>query len=164
MTATSFVISQAEFDTFHGAGIADAVHAASMDAVLAPVLATMSGSTNPVDLERWNALREAFIGGAVHEGIEPESAGRRWTRLIQTLGFDKPQSAKARALQVARRLDRANDAKPKAATPKAGAGSTAAKAAKLELNAMEAHIIAMIRAGKFTQVHDALRDMETAAK
>lgn len=148
-----YAITQAQFDSAFGAGVAWGSAYGTAADTLQPLLAPLSGQSSPEAIEQWNHLRLAFIGGAAQARlISPESANRAWVRIVDDLGLDKPQSERARA-EAARRKANA-PAKPTApesepeGTVMDGSGAQAAEQVQMALSKLEAHLIALLRAGK----------------
>jgi hypothetical protein len=166
--AAVFAVTQESFDAAFEAGraYAGAYHAAAE--ALQPLLAPLSGLATAEAVSQWKEYARAFaLGMAEAREIDPDSARRAFNRVTEYLGLSKPQTQAAAAKQAARaKAKPADDAGAEdedGASPKAGAGAAAAAKVKLELSGMEAHLISMLRAGKFTQAAQAVADMAAAA-
>lgn len=107
MANVTYVITQESFDICFAAGVADAQAFNNMEAMEA-ILAPLSGVVSDDAVKQWIDYREAFVLGQSHEGISEASAGKRWTRLIESMGLTKPQSvaAAAKAAQRQRAKDK----------------------------------------------------------
>jgi hypothetical protein len=167
--AAVFAVTQESFDAAFEAGraYAGAYHAAAE--ALQPLLAPLSGLATAEAVGQWKEYARAFaLGMAEAREIDPDSARRAFNRVTEYLGLSKPQTQAAAAKQAARaKAKPADDAGAEDedgdASPKDGAGAKAAAKVKLELSGMEAHLISMLRAGKFTQAAQAVADMAAAA-
>lgn len=162
-----FALTQAEHDVAFDAGraVAGAIHSAA--GTLLPLLTPLSGQSSPEAIDRWAHLRAAFVAGfAAERMIDPDSASRAWTRVVDLLGLDKPQSEAARAKQAKREAERAANAPQEAGegegSPKDGAGAEAAAKVSMVLSSMEAHLIALVRGGKFEMAAECVAGMADA--
>lgn len=115
------------------------------------------------------ANRRACWVNAYDSANEVVGGAKRFSEIFALTGLKKPQTAKAIAAQTARQLAKelAGEAIAEAkgeATAKDGAGAVAVVGAKLELSKIEAHIITLLRAGKFEMAAECIADMaDTAA-
>lgn len=98
MKATSITVNQFFFET----GRADANNAkAFASSGFAELLRPLNGKIEQKAADTWNAYRKEYIKG--YESVLTDgSASRRWTRLVEGLGFKKPQSPVAAAKQAQR--------------------------------------------------------------
>jgi hypothetical protein len=161
--AVSFVVTQESFDVaFHaGRAVAGAFQAAAT--ALQPLLTPLSGLSSPEAVAQWNEYRRGFaLGMAAERDIDPDSARRMFGRIVDFLGLSKPQTEAARAKQAKRAAQAPNDDDGEA-SPMDGAGAVAAQAVQMALSSMEAHLIGMLRAGKYTQAAQAVADMASSA-
>lgn len=161
----TFIVTQEAFDAAFNAGRTVAGAYAAAGAILQPLLVPLSGQESETAVAQWRELQRGFcMGMAAERNIDPDSARRQFLRLVEDMGFTKPQTAEAKRKAAARKAaaPAADGADSDAGepTPKDGAGAVAAKMA---LSAMEAHLISMIRAGKFTQAAQCVADMATQA-
>lgn len=162
--SATYVVTQEAFDVAFDAGraYAGAYHAAAV--ALQPLLAPLSGKSDATAVAQWREFQRAFtLGMAEAREIDPDSARKAFNRLTEYLGLDKPQTQAARAKQAARA-----SAKPAGDedddSPKDGAGDAAAQAVQMGLTAIEAHLIGMLRAGKYAQAAQCVADMAESAK
>lgn len=159
--AATYAVTQEAFDAAFNAGRTYSAAYAVAGAALQPLLTPLSGSDRPEAVAQWREFQRAFcLGMAAERAIDPDSARRAFNRLTENMGLTKPQTAAAKAKQAGR----AAQAGDEEASPKDGAGEAAAQAVQMGLSAMEAHLISMLRAGKFTQAAQAVADMAEAAK
>lgn len=158
----TYVVTQEAFDAAFNAGRTVAGAYAAAGAILQPLLAPLSGQESETAVAQWRELQRGFcMGMAAERSIDPDSAQRQFRRLVEDMGFTKPQTAEAKRKAAARKAAAPKDGADGADdTPKDGAG---AAAAKMALSAMEAHLISMLRAGKFTQATQCVADMATQA-
>lgn len=144
----SYAVTQESFDIAFDAGraYASAYHAAA--AALQPLLAPLSGSEAEAAVAQWREIQRAFtLGMAEAREIDPDSARKAFNRLTDYLGLTKPQTAEAKAKQAKRAADKpAEDAGEGA---KAGAADEATAAVQMGLSSIEAHLISLVRSGKF---------------
>lgn len=151
--AVTFIVTQESFDVAFKAGCAyaGAYHAAAE--ALQPILAPLSGLTTQESVNQWRELQRAFtLGMSDARAIDPDSARKAFNRLTDYLGLAKPQTVAAAAKQARRK-----DAKPDSKSdPVPADGAAIAQAVVMELSAMEAHIVAMVRAGKFEMACEAI--------
>jgi hypothetical protein len=98
MKATSITVNQFFFET----GRADANNAkAFASSGFAELLRPLNGKIEQKAADTWNAYRKEYIKG--YESVLTDgSASRRWTRLVEGLGFTKPQTPAAAAKQAQR--------------------------------------------------------------
>lgn len=158
----TYVVTQESFDVaFHaGRAVAGAFQAAA--AALSPVLAPLSGLSTTAAVAQWNEYRRAFaLGMAAERDIDPDSARRMFGRIVDFLNLDKPQTEAARAKQAARAAAGpvADAGAEGDDTPKDGAGAAAAGQVKMVLTSIEAHIVGLMRAGKFEMAAQAVADV-----
>lgn len=165
--ADRYIVTQECFDSAFDAGraYAGAYHAAAQ--ALQPLLAPLSGLRTPEAVAQWREIQRAFtLGMAEEREIDPDSARKAFNRLTDYLGLDKPQTAAAAAKQAARKASApagaASGASEAEDSPKAGEADAAVARVAMELSAMEAHLIGMLRAGKFFQAAQAVADMAAA--
>lgn len=160
--AETFLVTQESFDAAFNAGraVAGAFHAAAQ--ALFPLLSPLSGSSADTAVRQWNEYRRAFsLGMAAERNIDPDSARRMFGRIVEFLGLDKPQTEAARAKQ-AKRAAQAPQKDADETTPKDGAAAEAAARVAMELSRMEAHLIALVRAGKFEMAAECIGNMADA--
>jgi hypothetical protein len=161
--ALTFVVTQEAFDAaFHaGRAVAGAFHAAAE--ALAPMLTPLAGSSDARHIAQWNEFRRAFsLGMAAERNVDPDSARRMFGRIVDFLGLDKPQSEEAKRKQAARAA--AKPTEPAGDEESPVDGEAAAQAVQMALSQMEAHLVSMLRAGKFAQAAQCVADMAEAAK
>lgn len=157
----TFNVTQEAFDVAFGAGqaYAGAYHAAAV--ALQPLLAPLSGKTDATAVAQWREYQRGFcLGMAEAREIDPDSARRAFNRLADYLGLDKPQTQAAKAKQATRAAQAPGEDDD--TSPKDGAGEDAAQAVQMALSALEAHLIAMLRAGKYAQAAQCVADMADA--
>lgn len=143
----SYAVTQESFDIAFDAGraYAAAYHAAA--AALQPLLAPLSGSEQQAAVDQWKEYARAFaLGMAEAREIDPDSARRAFNRITDYLGLVKPQTAAAKAKQ-AKRAAEAPTAEPE--DVKAGAADEATAAVQMGLSSIEAHLISLVRSGKY---------------
>lgn len=160
----TYIVEQASYDAaFHaGRAVAGAFQAAAV--ALQPLLVPLSGLSTAPAIAQWNEYRRAFcLGMAAERNVDPDSARRMFGRIVDFLGLDKPQSEAAKAKQAKRAAARPEGEEEGEDGPKDGAGEDAAQGVKMVLSSMEAHLIAMLRAGKFSQAAQAVADMADKA-
>lgn len=156
----TYSVTQEAFDVAFGAGVAyaGAYHAAAV--ALQPLLTPLAGKTDGTAVAQWREFQRAFcLGMAEAREIDPDSARRAFNRLTDYLGLDKPQTeaAKAKQAQRAAAAPEGDDS-----SPKDGAGEAAAAKVKMELSSMEAHIIGLLRAGKFEMATECVAGLAEA--
>lgn len=160
----TFLVTQESFDVAFDAGraYAGAYHAAAE--ALQPILAPLAGQTTQAAVNQWRELQRAFtLGMAEAREIDPDSARKAFNRITDYLGLAKPQTPEAARKQAQRAA--AKPAEPDGAgaedddSPKAGAGAAAAASVAMELSRMEAHLIALVRAGKFEMAAECVASM-----
>lgn len=159
----SYAVTQESFDIAFDAGRAysAAYHAAA--AALQPLLAPLSGSESEAAVNQWKELQRGFVlGMAGGREIDPDSARRAFNRITDYLGLTKPQTAKAKA-EAARRAAGQPAQEPAQDGPKAGAADKAAAAVQMGLSSIEAHLIALVRAGKFEMAAECIAAMADKA-
>lgn len=108
----------------------------------------------------YKTLRTAFIDAYCEaSGASKDAAAKRWERLCKAAGYKAPASTSKAA--VAKREARAKAAKPDEADKttegrivKPGTAQKAAKTVKVELIAIEAHIVDLWRRGQFKALID----------
>lgn len=147
-----FAVTQESYDVAFGAGVSVGSAFNDAAAALRPLLYPLSARTEDRAVEQWNEYARAFAAGmAEARAIDPDSARRMFGRIVDFLGFEKPQTLKARALQVKRAAEAKAEGKGEAAekTPKKGEAAAAVAAVQMGLSKIEAHLIKLIRAGKF---------------
>lgn len=155
--AVSYVVTQETFDAAFHAGRAVAGAFQTAAETLRPLLYPLAARTDDTAVRQWNEYRRAFsLGMAAERGIDPDSARRMFGRIVDFLGFDKPQTLKALAEQ--KRKAALAPAKPEP-SPKDGAGAEAVAAVQMGLSAIEAHLISMVRAKKFTMATQCIAEM-----
>jgi hypothetical protein len=157
----TYIVTQEAFDVAFSAGVAFANAYASAAEALEPILRPLSGLSAPEAIAQWREYRRAFcMGMAAERSILPGSSERAWQRIIDDLGLDKPQSEEAKRKAAKRAADKAAEA-PEAddASPKDGAGAQAAARVQMELSAMEAHLISLVRAGKAEMAAQCVAEM-----
>ena len=121
MAANLTLISRECFDSAFAVGMADAEHLGTVNEKMIPLLENLSGKIDAQAVNAWNQVREAFIQGFCYSGmLSEESASRRWTRLIEALGYTKPQTPEA-AKKAAQRAKAAPGKVTKADGAKAAA-------------------------------------------
>jgi len=97
------LITQIQFDSFFAVGAADAAALNHVNDAISAALAPLSGKIEQKAADTWNAYREAYIEGFCSaSAIDLGTVSRRWTRLIESLGFTKPQTPAAAAKQAQR--------------------------------------------------------------
>lgn len=163
----SYAVTQESFDIAFDAGraYAGAYHAAA--AALQPLLAPLSGAETDAAVGQWAEFQRAFVlGMAEAREIDPDSARKAFNRLTEYLGLSKPQTAAAKAKQAQRAAAKAKDA-PAAEDAgegvKAGAADAAVAAVQMGLSSIEAHLIALVRAGKFEMAAECIAAMADKA-
>lgn len=159
----SYAVTQEAFDVAFNAGMAyaGAYHAAA--AALQPLLTPLSGSEAEHAVAQWKELQRGFVlGMAEAREIDPDSARKAFNRLVEYLGLEKPQTAEAKAKQAERAKKKPAKAAEEDGTPVDGAGDAAAQAVKMELSRMEAHLISLVRAGKFEMAAECVASMAEA--
>ena len=126
------------------------------------------------DVPTYNAKRKEWVA-AYDAARGVEGGAKRFSEIVRAAGVIKPQTAAAAAKQAKRKASgmgkagtaadkRTRAAKAVGPVPqKAGDGSAAAKRVKMELSAIEAHLIGLIRAGKFVQAAECVASMAPAA-
>lgn len=169
----TFIVTQEAFDVAFTAGrvVGGAMQAAA-EAML-PLLAPLAGQTSETAVAQWNEYRRAFcLGMAAERGIDPDSARRMFGRIADFLGLDKPQTAKAAAAQAKRKAeadaaraaagesDEASDEDGPSA--KDGAGAGMGGEIRMGLTKIEAHIISLVRAGKFEMAAECIASLADA--
>lgn len=160
----AFLVTQETFDSVFNAGRALAAGYATAGEALQSVLAPLSGLSTESAVAQWNEYRRAFaLGMAAERNIDPDSGRRAFNRITEDMGLTKPQTEAAKAKQAARAKKAPAAEGDESSTPKDGAGTEAAAQVKMVLSGMEAHLIAMLRAGKFEMVAQAVADLATAA-
>lgn len=171
-----FALTQAQADVAGQAGADFAeseLHGMTALAPLAELLAPLSGQATLTAVEQWKHIRGAFVTGyADTMGCDSESAGRAWTRAVGRINADlkadgkpelaKPQTPKAKA-EAARRAAAKPDAAeaPEVADEdlKPGQADDATAAVQMGLSRMEAHLIGLLRAGKFEMAAECVASM-----
>lgn len=150
--AATYALTQAQFDAAFDAGRGYAGAYVEAAAALQPLLAPLSGKSSPEAVTQWKHYAEAFrLGMAAEREIDPDSARKAFNRLTDMLGFDKPQTAEARAKAAARAAKRpASPAAEDGGTAMDGAGEAAAAAVQMALSPSEAHLVSLVRQGKHT--------------
>lgn len=129
------------------------------------------------DVPTWKAKRTEWVN-AYNAARGSQSGDKRFSEVVRSAGVQRPQSAKAAKVQAKRKAEAAKapakvDGRTKAAREasavaeatkavKSGAGAAQAKTVRMELSAMEAHLIGLIRAAKFTQAAQCVADMAAA--
>lgn len=158
-------------DLFKQAG----VMSADGEDLAARVAAMLQGEIKPAE---YKAARAAFIEGYMSKpGKTKKAATTAWERFCKAFKVLRPQAtskaaAKKRAQRQASKTGKAGT-NPQAGDsdddtnpiddPKAPAsGAKVAKQVTMMLSTMEAHLLSMLRAGKFAQVHELVRSMEGA--
>jgi hypothetical protein len=158
----SFAVTQESFDIAFDAGraYAGAYHAAA--AALQPLLAPLSGSEAEAAVAQWGEFQRAFVlGMAEAREIDPDSARKAFNRLTDYLGLSKPQTAAAKAKQAARA--KAKPAEDAGEDSKAGAADAATAAVQMGLSSIEAHLIQLVRSGKFEMAAECIASMADKA-
>jgi len=159
----TFVVTQEAFDAAFNAGRTVAGAYAAAGAILEPMLRPLSGASTETAVAQWRELQRAFcMGMAAERNIDPDSARRQFGRLVDDMGFTKPQTEAAKAKQAAR-VKQDSKAGADEGEPKTGAGAEAAKAVKMELSSMEAHLIQLLRAGKYSMAAECVGGFAQAA-
>lgn len=126
------------------------------------------------DVPTYNAKRKDWVT-AYDAARGTEGGAKRFSEIVRAAGVVKPQTAAAAAKQAKRKAsgagkagtaaDKRTRAAKAAIAPvpqKAGDGAAAAKRVKMELSAIEAHLIGLIRAGKFVQAAECVASMAPA--
>jgi hypothetical protein len=152
----------------------------SSDNAMAALLAAIGheagkGATDD-QVAEWAAISGEWQAAYVERsGCDSLGGARAWQRLVNRIGAVKPQTVAALRKAELRAAKKSADVVNPAGAPAAQAPSTTpaapadgekqAVAAKgnvmVECTKFEAHILAMMRAGKFAQVHEALRGLES---
>jgi hypothetical protein len=170
-----FLLTQLEADRagFVGSTFADLdaradLSYATVAEEIRDILEPMAGKVDAAVVERWNHVRAAFMEGygKVKESTDL-AAERAWQRLVKALQLDKPQTPEAARKAAERAAKKAAEAPAEDgeaseaddASPMDGAGAQAAAKVVLELSAMEAHLIALVRAGKAELAAQCVADM-----
>ena len=142
------------------------------ESLVARIGAMLAGSCSPVE---YKAARAAFIEGYMSEpGRTKKASTTAWERFCKAFKVLRPASTttaatKKRAARAAAKST--TSAKPETiphdgetsgdADPVSPAsGEKAGKQITMMLSTIEAHLLAMLRAGKFAQVHELVRSME----
>lgn len=157
----SYVVTQEAFDVAFGAGqaYAGAYHAAAV--ALQPLLSPLSGRSDGTAVAQWKEYARGFaLGMSEAREIDPDSARKAFNRLADYLGLTKPQTPEAAAKAAKRAAAKPQDAGDD--TPIDGAGAEAADAVKMALSKLEAHLIGMLRAGKYEMAAQCVADMAAA--
>lgn len=164
----SYAVTQESFDIAFDAGraYAGAYHAAA--AALQPLLAPLSGAETDAAVGQWREYQRAFVlGMAEAREIDPDSARKAFNRLTEYLGLSKPQTAAAKAKQAQRAAKAPTKAQDGAEDAgegvKAGAADAAVAAVQMGLSSIEAHLIALVRAGKFEMAAECIAAMADKA-
>lgn len=121
------------------------------------------------DVEEFRVCRADWLAGyADATGCEAVSAVVRFNEMMRAANVVKPQTEKAKT-EVARRaaaksatsaaIVKASDATAPADTEKSASAKSAGANVKMELSSIEAHIVGMLRAGKFTLAAQAIAQM-----
>lgn len=103
-TTKLFALSALQFDAAFAQGVVDATDSVEKTDLVV-FLEKLSGRGDEKAIAQWGDMRAAYVAG--YETLNPESAGRAWSRMVQASGLKKPQSAQA----VAKAAQRAK-AKP----------------------------------------------------
>lgn len=164
--AATYCVTQEAFDACFDAGraYAGAYHAAA--AALEPILRPLSGKVGDDNaVAQWRELCRGFcLGMAEAREIDEDSARRAFGRICDYLGLDKPQTQKAHDLAVKRAKEREAAGNAEPANPVEDTGAEAQAAVQMGLSSMEAHLIGLVRAGKYTQAAECVAAMADAAK
>lgn len=111
---------------------------------------------NRLTLDGFKAARECWvINYQTAMGCESISAQNRFAEMVKLAEVVKPQSDAAKKKQVARAvtksaIDKASETTTPVDVEKATSAKLAGASVKMELSSIEAHIVSMLRAGKFT--------------
>lgn len=128
------------------------------------------------DVATYKAKRAEWVA-AYNAARKTEHGAKRFSEIVRAAGVTKPQTEKARKAQAARKAaggkagtaadkrTRAskNQAAIAASAVKAGSGAASGRTVKMDLTAIEAHLIGLIRAGKFVQAAQCVADMAEKA-
>jgi hypothetical protein len=158
-------------DAAYTVGLADSQSTAENAKALRGALKMFSGKEDAHSIASWKVARDSFVKGAVTGGATPNAAVVRWARIVDVAKLVKPQSAAQRAKAEAKRVERATSPQTGAGvgkvTPSSAAGlhpaiepaTSTAKGVRMELGSMEAHVIGLMRSGKYAQAAQCIADM-----
>ena len=145
------------------------------ESLVARIGAMLAGSCSPVE---YKAARAAFIEGYMSEpGRTKKASTTAWERFCKAFKVLRPASTttaatKKRAARAAAKTTAATTTAKPATNPQSeetsgdtdpvspASGAKAGKQITMMLSTIEAHLLAMLRAGKFAQVHELVRSME----
>lgn len=141
------------------------------ESLVARIGAMLAGSCSPVE---YKAARAAFIEGYMSEpGRTKKASTTAWERFCRAFKVLRPASTTAAATKkrAARAAAKSTTSAKPGTIPHDGetssddpvspaSGVKAGKQVTMMLSTIEAHLLAMLRAGKFAQVHELVRSME----
>lgn len=125
------------------------------DSLMGDAGAAFTALFTDLTVDEFKARRASWV--AAYDAARGVVGGsKRFAELIAAFGIVKAQSDEAKRKQAARAAKKASEASAAdgegdagEASPKAGAGAAAAAKVKAELTSIEAHVLALFRAGKF---------------
>lgn len=120
--------------------------------------------------DAYKAARAEWVKGyAKGFGCTEKRAENAWAIAYKETSLPKPQSERAKKVQAARAASKpvqdasVVDVEAKEVTPPVTGIASAARVTR-EVSALEAHLLAKIKAGQFATAHEILRAMEAAFK
>lgn len=142
---------------------AQGVAALDYDARAADTAVEFTALFNGLTVDEFRDARSVWLEAyAAAMGCAKDSAGARFAEMVRATGVVKPQSERAQKVQAARAAAKSAIQTAAETDPKAGAADKALAKVKMELSSIEAHIVSLIRAGKFTQAAQAVADLAGA--
>ena len=112
----------------------------------------------------WVTYYCAFMGDA-----KTTAANQAFSYRMKACGFEKPKNDSAEAMRkraeraAKKASETATSGEDSEATAKDGTGAASAAKVKMELTAIEAHLLAMFRAGKFEMCNEFIASQATKA-
>lgn len=127
------------------------------------------------DFDSFEILRKLWVKTYTAQGSSVEAARQAFSERMKKAGLKKPQndSAEAARKRAERAIKKAQQGAAMGAgdanddgeggDPKAGAASAAVKAVRMELAPMEAHVVNLIRQGKYEMAAECIAKMADSA-
>ena len=154
--------------------VANARAVATLDKQAPAILTQFAAIFGALDVPTYKAKRQEWVT-AYDAAHGSQSGAKRFSEVAGRAGVVKPQSPNAAAKQAKRNTAKAAapakaDGRAKAvrtekavtkavADVKAGKGEAAARSIKMDLTAIEAHLVTLVRAGKFAQAAQCVADI-----
>lgn len=121
------------------------------------------------DFDSFESLRKLWVAEYQGQGATPEAARQAFSYRMKQCGLKKPENNSPEAMRKreARAAKKASEASTAdegdESTPKDGAGARAAAKVQMELSAIEAHIVALLRAGKYEMAAECIANEKDKA-